>query len=350
MKVTPIAQGTGVPANGNSTPLTADKIQRAKAIAAGLEPQAPQEQQPSGDPQVDRMKRIKMRTQVSTNRHENSGGDLTMDTIETTRALMDKGGLPVDPDSPTADVSEPAEVVEETKPLSPQFAALARQKRALQLKEAELAKREAELGQQSSPNLDEYIPKADLLANPLKIFEAGLTYDQLTEAILSSQNGGSQELAELKSYVKSLEEKIEGKFNDRDTQSEQQVLREMRRTVDAMTADGEEYEAIRQAGAQDQVIELIHRTWKQTGEILDEREAAELVENQLVDEALPFARIKKVQSKLTPQQAEVLQQQLAPKAGTKVMRTLTNRDGARPGGQDRRSRALAAFAGTLKRG
>lgn len=333
MKVSPLAQGTGVPAAsdvGNpGRTASPDKLQRAKAIAMG---EAIEEVPSTGDPQVDKInqKRIKMKTQMSTNREE--------PVLE----------VPVEPlveESPKSPIVEPT-VAEETQPLSPQFAALAKTKRALQVKERELAQREADL-KTKVPNLDEYVSKADLKANPLKIFETGITYDQLTEAILNNPNAGSSEIAALKADIQALKEGLDTKFNERDQLSEKQVLSQMKRETDLLTAEGEQFEAIRKARAQQDVVDLIHRTWKDSGEILDVRDAAELVENQLIDEALPFAQIKKLQSRLAPQETP---QPEVPKPGTKVMRTLTNRDSARPVASDRRARAIAAFTGQLKRG
>ncbi len=341
MKISPLAQGAGVPAASDvgSPGRTAspDKLARAKAIAMG-ETATPVEQPSSGDPQVDKLKRIRMRTQVSTDRVE--------PVIEEVPEIV-----PQETESPKEDVVEQAEVVEATQPLSPQFAALARQKRAFQIEKAAFAKEKAE-SLASKPNLDDYISKAELKANPLRVFETGATYDQLTEAILNNPNAGSSEIAALKLEIQALKEGLDTKFSERDQQSEKQVLSQMQRETELLTAQGEEYEAIREARAQKDVVDLIHRTWKETGEVLDVVEAANLVENQLIDEALPFARIKKVQSRLTPAQEQVLEEQLAPtpKPGTKIMRTLTNRDSARPASTDRRARAIAAFTGQLRRG
>lgn len=348
MKISPVAQGTGVPANSQSTSPNSEKMLRAKAIASGQAPEpGPVPRETTGDAQADRaLKKIRMRTQMSTNRHE-----MQEPLVEQTGTVE-----PVEtaPENPISDTGEPqGEVVEETKPLSPQFAALAKAKRALQVKERELAQREAELSAKASgPNLDEYVSKAELQANPLKVFDAGVTYDQLTEAILNNQSGFSPELKQMKDEIRALKEELTGQFTKRDQESEAQVLSQFKREADLITATGDEYATIREAKAQQTVVDLIHRTYKQTGEIMDIREALDAVENQLIEEALPFAQLKKVQSRLTPQQEAILDQQppMVPKPNTKVMRTLTNRDSAKPGPLDRRARALAAFAGTLKRG
>lgn len=346
MKVTPVA-GTGVPAaspESTGRTLTPDSRARAIAIASGETPV----QQSSGDAQVDRaqasIKRIKMKTQQSTNRHEIEPMAISEDPA------LEK--VLTDPESPIPHTNEPAEVPEETRPLSPQFAALAKAKRALQVKEREIATREEALKTQSPVNNGEFISKADLLANPMKVFEAGVTYDQLTEAILSNQNGQTFDAKTIDQLVeKKLNERLEKEFGSRDSQAEQQVLADIKREiVQTVNSSPDQFEAIQKANAYEDVKELIHRTWKQTGEVLDVSEAAELVENQLIDEALPFAQLKKVQSRITPAQEKFVEKILnPPKPGTKIMRTLTNRDSASPV-MDKRARAIAAMQGTLKRG
>lgn len=343
MKISPIATGTGVPsASDNSLGKTApDKIARAKAIASGQEPV---EQQPSGDMQVDRtqsaMKKIKMRTQVSQNRHE-----FEAPVVEAAPELIDEI------QSPISDTVEQASATEETRPLSPQFAALAKAKRAVQIERAEVAKMKAEFEAQKGSANPESISMADLKANPLSVLqEAGVTYDQLTEAILNNQSSHSPEIQELRNELKSLKEELNGQLSSRDQQAEQQVLTEIKREiVNLVEQQPEQYEAIRHANAQDTVKELIHRTWKQTGEVIDVTTAAELVETQLIEEALPFAKIKKLQSMLNPAPEAPAQTPVLQKPGTKIMRTLTNRDSALPN-MDRRARAIAAMQGTLKKG
>jgi len=340
MKIAPLTTGSGVPAQPTN-PVGSDpnRLARAKAIAAGNEvPEAVPELPSSGDPQVDKLRRIKMRTQVSTNRHD----ALVQEQPVVAQSVAEM------PQSPTNDTVEQAQSTEETRPLSPQFAALAKAKRALQVKERELAQREAALNGQPPAAADDVIAK--LKANPLGVLqEAGVTYDQLTEAILANQS--NPDIVGLKAEIKALKEELTGQLASRDQQAEMQVLAEIRREAERLVqAEPEKYEAIRLAKGEDYVKDLVHRTWKETGELLSTEEAADLVENQLLEEALPFAKIKKVQSRLTPPVEQAVQTPAPqPKANTKVMRTLTNRDSASPI-MDRRARAIAAMMGTLKKG
>jgi len=344
MKITPMAKGAGVlGAVEMGRTASPEKIARAKAIAMGEQPQTQQQEAPTNpQPQI---KRIKMRTNVSPDRPI----EQEVDEPE----IIDENVPHGTENNPKSNINEQVQVSEETKPLDPQLVALAKTKRALQVKERELAQREAEIAAKTQgPNLEDYVSKADLKANPLKIFETGITYDQLTEAILNNPTAGSSEIASLKAEIQALKEGLDTKFQERDQLSEKQVLTQMQRETELLTAQGEEFEAIREAKAQKHVVDLIHKTWKETGEILDVMDAAKLVEEQLIEDALPFARLKKFQSRLTPAEEQVQEPQTAqvPRPGTKIMRTLTNRDGARPIANDRRSRAMAAFTGQLKRG
>lgn len=357
MKVTPLAQGTGVPAASDSSlgkTASPSKIERAKAIAMGQEVPVAATQPSSGDAQVDRaqasIKRIKMKTQVSTNRDDTTGQFVAAEEPEVEQ-------------SATADVVEQTKETEETRPLSPQFAALAKAKRALQIERADFEKMKASEAQTSSFNKEDYVSKAELKSNPLSVLQGnGVTYDQLTEAILNNQNAPLDPQKLREQIKEDLKKELLGEFGTRDQQAEQQVLSEIKReAVQVANAQPEKFEALRQAKAFDDVKDLVHRVWQKgwpekgldPGYVMSTEEAAELVENQLIEDALPFARIKKVQSRLTPAQAAqqtvqipVVQQQ---KPNTKIMRTLTNRDNASPI-MDKRARAIAAMNGTLKKG
>jgi len=353
MKITPMAAGTGVPAASDVSigrTATPERLERAKAIASGQSPVA--DTQSSGDAQVDRIntKRIKMKTQVSQNRHE-----FQQEAAENVQEMAQP--IAEETQSTINDTVEQTQETEETRPLSPQFAALAKAKRALQVKEREIAQREEALKTQSPAGNDDF--KARLKANPMSVLlEEGVTYEQLTNEILAQQSAplDPQKLrAEIKQEI--LQE-LEGQFSSRDQLQEQQVLSEIEREVQSLVkSDADTYEVIRESGAQRDVVNLIHKIYKEgwpdkgyePGFVLDERTAADIVENYLIEENLRFARLKKVQSRLTPQQELVAQIPTQPKANTKIMRTLTNRDSAMPN-MDRRQRAIMAMQGTLKKG
>jgi hypothetical protein len=111
----------------------------------------------------------------------------------------------------------------------------------------------------------------------------------------------------------------------------------MKRNVDKMSIASDDYPFIKTAKAQDKVMELIKRTWSEHDEVMDEEEALELIEAELKEEAITYAKLLK-EPEETPQVAA----EPAPKSPG--IKTLTNRDSARPQ-VNRRQRALAAFLG-----
>lgn len=329
MKISPMAQSSGTPGQTltsvdvgrTASPM---KLERARAVARGEKVV-----DVIADPQVEKIKdirRLKMKTNFSTNREMP-----TEEVVEpVTEAVTEElSGNP--------DTVEPS--VEATQPLSPQFAALAKQKRALQLERAEFDKQKAEMISQGTTSSTDLIAK--LKSNPMSVLqEHGVTYDQLTESILSG-NEPNPELIELKQKLEALEKGLETKFQTREQQQEEAALQEMLYEAEDLAKEGEAYEMIRTEEAYDKVLRLIHDTYKQTGRVLDVKTAMDKVENELFAKAEKFASISKVKNKLSPPTEPANNR-------PQGMRTLTARDSASPI-QDRRARAIAAMQGNLKR-
>jgi len=232
---------------------------------------------------------------------------------------------------------EPMSAAEETQPISPQFAALARQRRALQVKERALADREKALEAMSQGG--DMIPKARLKSETLKVLEeAGVSYDDLTQAILA--NPGNAELRALEAKVASLESGVDKKLQDREAQQEQQVLAEMRREAASLIAQGEDFEMVRETHSLPDVMKLIEQTYRTSGEVLEVREALKLVEDELFARNSKLIGLKKMQG--------LLPQPSTPQPRAQGMRTLTNKDTASVPASAKQ-RAIAAFYGTLKK-
>ena len=157
-------------------------------------------------------------------------------------------------------VETPAEA---TQALSPQFAALAKAKRALQAKERALQAKEAALNTSKPDNtaLDEY--KARLKREALRVLqEEGVTYDQLTEQVLSSSQDNpsvSRLEAEIKAIKDSLENQSKSQI-DREKQVRDRALAVMQRDADKLVSEGDTYEMVREAGYAKKAIELIDKT------------------------------------------------------------------------------------------
>lgn len=253
-----------------------------------------------------------------------------------------------EPDAPALTIpdgskEETPAATEETQPLSPQFAALAKARRALQAKEREIADREKALIEKSATPADT-IDLAKLKSDPLGVMlGAGVTYDQLTEAVLAQQNGSNLDVRALKEeLLKSIKEDVNKTLTEKDARSEQAALAEMRKEAILLSAQGEDFELIRETGSIPVVMSLIEKTYRETGDVMDVKVAMGLVENELITDSLKLAKLNKVQSQIAPQTPPPPTQQ------QRQMRTLTNRDTASVP-MSAKQRALAAFRGTLQK-
>ena len=337
MKITPISSGSGQPGNmiGNvevgSSPSPDRKAAAKKAFLGEKPEELTQVETPQPEPSL-KKRVLKMITNATPERYNEVPTEAPADPAQ---AAEPEIAIPV-PSEPSGDG------VDATKPIAPQFAALARQKRALQVKERELAEREAALKSTPDKNGTDLI--AQLKSDPLGVLQqAGVSYDDLTQAIMGGNNLQASEIRALKAEIEALKSGVDSKFTERDTQAEKQVLASMSKEAEYLASQGDTYELVRTTKSVPDVIDLIHRTWKKTGEVLDVPEAMKLVEEQLVEEILAVAKTNKLQSKLGAQNSKP---QAQPQE--KQMRTLTNRDGA-TAQISRRDRAMAAFHGQLKR-
>lgn len=343
MKITPIAHSNIAQTNLNADEgrsAGAERVARAKAAAMGQPapdvalPQTPEQK-------LQTMRKLRMKTQ----------------TTPPEIFAQPQAGLEPVPSVPVAapvgdnpDQSEPAPVVsEEIKPLSPQFAALAKQKRALAVREAQIQAREDAQKQTSQSTLDAKALIERIKADPLgTMLEHGATYDQLTQQVLASMEGGGPALtkveSDLRKEIKSLKEAFETQTKtqtDSQIAAEEAALSQMQRQADALIAADDTYQMIRETGSNKDVRVLIKRVFDETGETMDVKEALEEIENDLLQESLKIARIKKVQAGLTPPPEQAPPPQASNGPPRLQMRTLTNRDtvSAIP---TRRERAIAA--------
>jgi hypothetical protein len=240
---------------------------------------------------------------------------------------------------PNLDTNETQEVNEETKPLSPQFAALARERRSLQRERKELE--ELKKGLEAKSQGSDVIERSRLKSEPLNVLlEAGVTYEQLTEAILANQQ--NPEVNTLKSKMTELESKVDQRFEERAKQERAQVVKQMQREASLLVSTGDEFELVRETRSVPDVIRLIEKTYDEHGELLDVQEACRFIEEELFKKSQKLAGLKKLKDHFGSKSPEP---QMKQQPG---MRTLTNKDTASIV-LDRKACAIAAFNGTLKR-
>lgn len=318
MKIVPV--NTPTVSTQPQTGLSSEKIQRIKEMAASkIQPQ-------EGD--------VKLGEQTT---HQTQR--IKMDVTKTPNEIFADQQTEVEPVTEPEVVTPDTDVqakptLEAIKTVSPELAELARRTRALQVKEREMAERETSLKSAEAAR-DELIK--ELKATPLAVLQKhGVTYDQLTQEILGNQSNG--EVLALKAQVDALTKDIDDKFSAKDTAQEEAVYNFMRQEVDKMS-NLAPYRFIKEANAQDKVMDLIKRSWKEQGEILTEDEAMNLIEAELREDAKRYAQIF---GELEPKSPEEIPP--AQTAQRVVPKTLTNKDSARPL-MSRRQRAIAAALG-----
>lgn len=330
MKISPV-KGTPTIPQSPSTGLTPEKLQKIKSIAMGqVKEEAPHEEAVTqGEIAPPSEKVLKMQTNRNpeplsapqeTPEPKAEGTEITQENANSDAVVQTK---------PTP---------EATQQVSPQIAALAKEKRALQVKERELAEREKALETKNTGRAElEQRVKAGQALSVLQ--DLGITYDQLTNELLGQQNA-----PDLTKFQDELLKKIDERFASNDAQQEENVFNHMKKNVDKLVYSSDDYPFVKAAKAQDKVLELIKRSWKENGEVLDEEEALKSIDDELKEEARVYAKLLKEPEPTTQDAAEPSPTQPAKTQGVPAVKTLTNKDSARPQ-SNRRQRALAAFLG-----
>lgn len=251
--------------------------------------------------------------------------------------------------------------------LSRQFAQLARQEKALRAKaqqqeqafkakEQALAAREAQLAAQA-PDLSKYVAKDKLKSDFLSVAaETGLSYDEISQQFLNQQPRDPRIDATISELKQQIQELKQARDNDTKSQTEDQQ-RQYQAAVDQIKVDVKKlvnsdpnFETIKATGSTKDVVDLITETFNKDGILLSVEEAAQQVEDYLVEEYMKATKISKIQKRMQsqaqtaspvakPQQVQTQQQQ--------PMKTLTNAS-ASSRQLTARERALLAFKGELK--
>ncbi len=268
------------------------------------------------------------------------------------------------PDANVPKADTKAEISEE--PLSSHYANLARKERALRAKiasqeaaikarEAEIIAREEAVKAKDAEYSTKYIPKERLTNDTLNaLLDAGLTYDQITEAMLTQQSqpdfSKSRAYQEMKAQLdemKANQEKSQKSFEEQQTNAYKQAVSQIRQDTSKLVYTDPNFETIKATNSVGDVVDLIERTFKQDGVLLSVEEAAQAVEDHLVEEAMKITKLKKIQQRMqsasgNPQTTKTTE---APKQ--QQLKTLSNSVSSTRQ-LNARERALLAFKGELK--
>ncbi len=266
-------------------------------------------------------------------------------------------------EKPAAESLAPSE-----EPLSAQYAALARREKAAreaararsaELKAAQdaLKAQEEALKAREAEYSSKYVAKDAFQADPLKaLTDAGLSYDQITEMLLNQSNAPTnpvydRTIAQLNAKIAELEAKTTSAtklIEDREVQARQQAVNQIKADVNKLVLTDPAFETIKAMGQSDEVVRLIEETFDKEGVLMTVEEAAQEIENYLVEEIYnAAAKSSKVKSRLQPVSAPLAQKQIdaAPAASSNnQLKTLTNSVGSNRQ-LSARERALMAFRG-----
>lgn len=244
------------------------------------------------------------------------------------------------------------------EPLSSQYAILARKEKAIRQRELDIRKREAALKSEPAkpavaPSMDtsKYVDRESLISNPFGVLnELGLSYDQLTELAINAPKPEDlalqREIKALREEMKLLKgesESTKKTFEQREVEQRSQAEKQIENEVSRLVKSDPNFEMIAQTGNIAEVVSLITRTFDEDGIFMSVEEAAQAVEDHLLEEAMKLTSYKKIQQKLasrTPAQQPTAQQEKQP------LKTLTNSvSSSRP--LTARERAILAMQGKL---
>jgi len=255
----------------------------------------------------------------------------------------------------------PAATANATPAIDPKLAAYEKKERQLRAMQKQLAEEKATLQKRATEYETGYIPKNRLREDLWSVLsENGIDQQSLTDQLLNQPNMNDPATKALMSKIKALEEKQSQAEKQASAAQEAQynnAVKQISNEVKILTDSSPDFEAIKELGLVDNVVELIKETFEKEGYVMDVESACKQVEDESLAYLEKVSKIKKLQDRLTPKAPEVT---VPPKnevtASTTVTAkpgptTLTNRTTQtipkRSSEKDRVARALAAFQGKL---
>lgn len=356
MKLTPVTGPGAIPPNG-----TPEATRTAKAVAAFNKGQSSYDKATS--------------TQSTAQEHPvRNANNISVEELGAIQAPRTTEEITENTDGIEASAEETVETPVVEKPqidpaLSRQFAQLARQEKALRAKahqqdqaykakEQALAAREAALQPPAKQDMTGYISRDRLKSDPLAVFaEAGLSYDDITQQILTQQPRDPRteaHIARLEAKLAALEE---GAQTQQKSYAEQQqaqyqaAVKQIRTDATNLVNSDANFETIKATGSVKDVVELITQTYDKDGVLLSVEEAAQQVEDYLVEEYMKMTKIEKIKKRIAQNGAQTAKPGVKtpgtePKQ-TQPMKTLTNATSSQRQ-LSAKERAILAFKGELK--
>jgi hypothetical protein len=202
------------------------------------------------------------------------------------------------------------------------FAALSRKERAIRQQEAKLQQKMADLEAKlkafegQNTDMDKYKSLPDRLKRePLKVLEEqGLSFEQLAQMVLENDGKPTPDMllqryqAQFDAKLREMEEKLQQKDVERAQAEQEAALRNFSaQLTDFVNQNSNDFELIVANGATDLVMDVITEHYNNTaaendgqGEVLSNKQACEMVEAYLLEEAKKLIDREKVKKLLNP--------------------------------------------------
>lgn len=263
---------------------------------------------------------------------------------------------------------ETEEAPKKEEPLSSKFAALAKKEKAIVLKDKQIKERETTLSSREAElaKREEAIKQANALfeTDPFAALEKyGYSYQKLTDMILSGkttvEKAPEDPVMSLKKEIETLKKELADKDakKEEDAKKAQEIAaakqkEELQKAYEAyreevvqhVKTNEEDYELINMYEQQDLVIETVQAYYEEHKRVLSVKEASDMVEKYLYQEAEKAMKAKKFTSKKTE---VITKKDDAPKAASKTLSNnltpVTGTPVPATSEQDRMKRALAAL-------
>jgi hypothetical protein len=238
-------------------------------------------------------------------------------------------------------------------------ASLRREMAAIKAEKDAWVQKEQAWKQKEEEYSQKYIPRDKLETDPLGMLsELGYDNERVAQMLLNPQAPVPPYVEKLLKKIEALEQGQQQSKTEAEKQQQAQyetAINQVRNDVMNLVKTNESFEGIRASGAEEAVVQLIVETYNTENRLMSVEDAAQAVEDYVLEEALKLANIGKVKSKFAPPPVEVPEaqpqkQNIIPRQQSQL-KTLTNSQTvssrAPQTDRDRRARAIAAFQGKL---
>lgn len=219
----------------------------------------------------------------------------------------------VEPTEPPAPTEEETAKTEAEQKFAAKFAALSRKEKSIRQQEQQFQARMAELDakmkvlEEREAGIEQYKSYPERLKQePLKVLkEQGFTDHQIAEMMLN--DGAPTEEMKFQMYeqkmeakLKEFQDKIESEKQAQAKQAEAQAIENFKAQITDFVNQNDEFELIKAEDSVDLVYEVIEAHYRESGDILSNKEACEAVENHLLDEAKKWMDRDKIKKLFQP--------------------------------------------------